>query len=38
VRWDDPALGIGWPDVDGGPVLSAKDGAAAALAEARTFD
>ena len=38
VRWDDPALGIGWPDVDGGPVLSAKDGAAPPLAAARCFD
>jgi dTDP-4-dehydrorhamnose 3,5-epimerase len=38
VRWDDPALGIRWPDVGGGPVLSAKDGAAATLADARTFD
>ena len=38
VRWDDPALGIRWPDVDGGPVLSAKDGAAVALAEAAHFD
>jgi dTDP-4-dehydrorhamnose 3,5-epimerase len=31
VRWDDPALGIGWPST--APVLSAKDGAYPRLAE-----
>jgi dTDP-4-dehydrorhamnose 3,5-epimerase len=25
VRWDDPAIGIAWPDVAGGVVLSDKD-------------
>ena len=38
VRWDDPVLGIRWPDVGGGPVLSAKDGAAPPLAAASCFD
>jgi dTDP-4-dehydrorhamnose 3,5-epimerase len=31
VRWDDPAIGIGWPAVE--PVLSAKDAAAPTLVE-----
>jgi len=31
IRWDDPAIGIGWPDpLD--PLLSPKDGAAPSLA------
>ena len=38
VRWDDPALGIRWPDVGGGPVLSAKDAAAPPLEQADAFD
>lgn len=25
VRWDDPALGIAWPDLGAPPILSAKD-------------
>ena len=35
VRWDDPELGIAWPDVGGAPQLSAKDAAALPLAKAR---
>ena len=31
VRWDDPDLGIAWPDVGEAPKLSAKDAAAGAL-------
>lgn len=31
VRWDDPALGIRWPDVGVPPQLSAKDAAAPLL-------
>ena len=31
VRWDDPDLGIAWPDAGGPPQLSAKDAAAGAL-------
>jgi dTDP-4-dehydrorhamnose 3,5-epimerase len=38
LRWDDPALAIAWP-LDGvSPLLSAKDVAAASLAEARVFE
>jgi dTDP-4-dehydrorhamnose 3,5-epimerase len=38
VRWDDPALAIGWPLVDGErPVVSAKDAAAPAFAQAVLF-
>ena len=25
IRWNDPALGIDWPAIDGEPTLSAKD-------------
>ncbi len=38
IRWDDAQLGIGWPDVEGAPKLSAKDVAGVALAEAQVFD
>jgi len=38
VRWDDPAIGITWPDLGMAPLLSAKDVAAPLLAEARRFD
>ena len=38
VRWDDPALGIQWPALNGAPLLSAKDAAAPALAVVITFD
>lgn len=33
IRWDDPALAIAWPDV-GAPLLSRRDAAAPALADA----
>jgi dTDP-4-dehydrorhamnose 3,5-epimerase len=36
VLWNDPAIGIDWP-LDGAPLLSAKDQAAVALAEAEVF-
>ena len=38
IRWDDPAIGITWPDLGMAPLLSAKDVAAPVLAEARRFD
>jgi dTDP-4-dehydrorhamnose 3,5-epimerase len=37
LRWDDPAVGITWPDLGMAPLLSAKDVVAPALAEARRF-
>ncbi|MCW5666898.1 MAG: dTDP-4-dehydrorhamnose 3,5-epimerase [Piscinibacter sp.] len=39
VRWDDPALAIGWPLAGGqAPTLSGRDAAAPVLAQARLFD
>jgi dTDP-4-dehydrorhamnose 3,5-epimerase len=38
VRWDDPAIGITWPDLGMAPLLSSKDIAAPVLAHARRFD
>jgi dTDP-4-dehydrorhamnose 3,5-epimerase len=37
LRWDDPDLAIAWP-LDGTPLLSPKDAAAALLADATCFD
>jgi len=37
IRWDDPDLGIAWPNTGATPQLSAKDQAGAALAEAEVF-
>ena len=38
IRWDDPEIGIEWP-LDGvEPIVSQKDGAAPALAEAEVFE
>ena len=38
IRWNDPALGIDWPLVDGRePALSAKDAAGIAFGDAPTF-
>jgi dTDP-4-dehydrorhamnose 3,5-epimerase len=31
VRWDDPEVGIAWPDLGMPPTLSAKDAAAGSL-------
>ncbi|MDZ7937659.1 MAG: dTDP-4-dehydrorhamnose 3,5-epimerase [Rhodoferax sp.] len=36
IAWNDPTLGIKWPTVEGGPVLSAKDAAGLGLVEACT--
>lgn len=33
IRWDDPAIGIEWPDVGSAPILSDKDKVAMTLAE-----
>jgi len=38
VRWDDPALGIAWPQLDVAPNLSAKDAQGLPLAQAEVFD
>ena len=37
IRWDDPAIGIRWPDIGMAPVLSAKDAGGCALADADVF-
>lgn len=38
VRWDDPTIGINWPELGMAPLLAEKDAKAPLLAEAKTFD
>ena len=38
LRWDDPMIGIKWPDIGTDPILSARDRAAPFLSEAEVFD
>lgn len=38
VRWDDPAIGVAWPDAGVPRRLAAKDAAAPALAQANCLD
>lgn len=38
IRWDDPEIGIDWPETGAAPILSTKDAAAPAFADARLFD
>ncbi len=38
VRWDDPAIGITWPDVGTAPLLAEKDAKAPLLADAKSFE
>ncbi|MDY0743847.1 dTDP-4-dehydrorhamnose 3,5-epimerase [Paucibacter sp. R3-3] len=38
LRWDDPTVGIEWPDLGIAPLLADKDAKAPALADAKTFD
>jgi dTDP-4-dehydrorhamnose 3,5-epimerase len=38
VRWDDPAIGIVWPDTGISPLLADKDAQAPLLAQAVHFD
>ena len=37
IRFDDPAIGIAWPDVGVAPMLSGKDAVAPLLADAEVF-
>jgi len=37
VRWDDPAIGIAWPELGMAPLLADKDANAPLLADARHF-
>ena len=37
IRWDDPTLGIEWPEVGGDPILSPKDADAPTLADVELF-
>lgn len=37
VRWDDPTVGIAWPETGVAPVLSAKDRAGPPLRDAEVF-
>jgi dTDP-4-dehydrorhamnose 3,5-epimerase len=37
IRFDDPAIGIAWPDVGIAPMLSGKDAIAPMLADAEVF-
>jgi dTDP-4-dehydrorhamnose 3,5-epimerase len=37
IRWDDPAIGIAWPDTGAPPLLSGKDAVAPLLADAEVF-
>lgn len=38
LRWDDPTVGVAWPDVGCTPLLADKDAKAPLLAEALPFD
>jgi dTDP-4-dehydrorhamnose 3,5-epimerase len=38
IRWDDPTIGISWPDLGEAPILSAKDAEAPFLADAEVFE
>jgi dTDP-4-dehydrorhamnose 3,5-epimerase len=38
VRWDDPAIGIKWPDTGVAAMLADKDARAALLSDAKLFD
>ena len=37
IAWDDPAIGVAWPDIGMAPQLSAKDQQGRALAQAEVF-
>jgi dTDP-4-dehydrorhamnose 3,5-epimerase len=38
IRWDDPDIGIDWPDIGIDPLLSPKDANAPLLRDAETFE
>jgi dTDP-4-dehydrorhamnose 3,5-epimerase len=38
IRWNDPAIGIAWPELGQAPVLAPRDAAASVLADSDTFD
>lgn len=38
IRWDDPGIGIAWPDVGMPPQLNARDAGFPILAEAKPED
>lgn len=38
VRWNDPAVGIEWPDPGVEPILNARDGSSPLLEQAEVFD
>ena len=38
VRWDDPSIGIHWPELGMAPLLAEKDAKAPLLADAKRFD
>jgi dTDP-4-dehydrorhamnose 3,5-epimerase len=38
LRWDDPDVGIVWPELGTAPLLADKDAKAPLLADAKTFD
>ena len=38
IRWDDPAIGVQWPQLDEPVILSPKDASAPSLVLARRFD
>ncbi len=37
LRWDDPEVGIEWPELEGGPILSPKDADGTLLTDADLF-
>jgi dTDP-4-dehydrorhamnose 3,5-epimerase len=37
IMWNDPAIGIQWPALEGGPLLSAKDAAGSSFSSAEVF-